>query len=199
MNSIILVQAIIVLVLNNERVSALAVEKNFTTSASIESYLRNQWKMAQANFSNFPSDKIQVGNRTFKIMKKNNHSPRISSDEIALIFHENGTITYNMDGVSKPLITVRAGDFQIDAEIFGLVFPGFSMDTKGNNASTTTKKKEELNQTTPTTLATTSPITTNKTTAKNPLPHKSPKNSAELCQSSVITLLVLASLGPGLL
>eukprot|EP00091_Calanus_sinicus_P015041 TRINITY_DN32918_c0_g1_i1.p1 TRINITY_DN32918_c0_g1~~TRINITY_DN32918_c0_g1_i1.p1 ORF type:complete len:111 (+),score=17.82 TRINITY_DN32918_c0_g1_i1:235-567(+) len=105
--------------------------------------------MAQANFSTFPSDQIQVGNRTFNIIKKNNHSqPRISSDEIALIFHENGTITYDMNGVSKPLITVRAGDFQIDAEIFGLVFPGFSMDTKGTNMSTTAKDKEDLKQTT---------------------------------------------------
>lgn len=199
MNSIFLVQTVILLILKNERVSALGVEKKFTTSASIESYLRNQWNMAQANFSAFPTDQIQVGNRTFTIMKKNDSSPRISSDDIALIFHENGTITYNMDGVSKPLITVRAGDFQIDAEIFGLVFPGFSMDTKGNNTSTTTKEKEELTQTTPNTLATTRPTMTSKTTKKNPLPHKNPKSSAGLGRISVLTILFLSSLGMGLL
>lgn len=197
MNLVFLVQTAILLVLNSRRTTALALEKNFTNGDSIMNFLKNQSRMAQQNFSSFSSDEIQVGNRTIKTMTGS--SPRILSDEIGLVFHKNGTITtYNVDGDRKPLITVRAGDFTIDEEIFGLVFPGFSMDLKGmpgNSTSTTNKEKEELKEpTTPLTTPTTTKTTTRTTTVKNPLPHKGPKNSADLGRISVFTTIVLTSL-----
>ena len=130
MNFVFLVQVAIVLVFTKRTTNALASKQNFTDGAAISTYLKNQSKMAQNSSSLLSPNQIQVGNRTIKTMS-GSPSPRGFDTDHALIFHKNGTITtYNVDGVGagQALLTMRAGKFEIDEEIFGLVFPGFSMD-----------------------------------------------------------------------
>jgi len=194
MNFMFIVQSLVLLlVLNNEGASASpsasALVAGFTNGTSIVNYLKNQSKLAQEMFSSLSSGQIRVGNRTIKIMKQGPSSSRMSEsdtllnpnqiNDLALFYYQNGTISYNADGEEKPLLTVRAGEFHIDEEIFSLVFPGFSMDLKGmpgNTTTMTTKGMEELNELT--TLRTTTTSTGKPTTKKNPLPQKSPKNAA---------------------
>lgn len=157
----------------------------FRNTTSIEIFLKNQSRMAQENFSKFSPKPLNVGNLTIKTMKQSHHMPRMSNDEINLIFHQNGSITYAVRGINKPLLTFRAGEFQIDPEIFNLVFPGLSMDTKGkpgSNNGTTEKNMEELKQTTTTTLK---PKT-------NP-PKKGTKSSATVKTCSIFIMFLLVA------
>jgi len=158
--------------------------RKFTNATSLVNYLKNQSRMAQDNFSSFSPQPFNVRNQRIRIMKQDGHTPRISDDDINLIFHQNGSITYAVNGTSKTLLTVRAGEFQIDSEIFNLVFPGFSMDTN-DKQGTSEKNMEELKQTTTTT-------TTKPTTQKSDTPKKGTKSSANFkTYSSLITFLLV--------
>eukprot|EP00092_Neocalanus_flemingeri_P034297 GFUD01037299.1.p1 GENE.GFUD01037299.1~~GFUD01037299.1.p1 ORF type:complete len:199 (+),score=43.86 GFUD01037299.1:319-915(+) len=192
LNIVFLLQSVILLVLNKGTTTALKSEHSFKDVASLTTYLKNQSMIAQKNITSFSPQQITVGNRTIQTLA-GVPSSRMAGNDIALIFHKNGTIsTYNVNGDRKELLlSARAGEFQIDDEIFGLVFPGFSQDMKGlsgNNstiAPTTNKEMEELKESTPST-----PSTTAKT-----LPQTGSKNSAGLRNVNVFTTLVLAFLG----
>jgi len=144
-------------------------KRSLSTSDSILNYLVEQSLQAKSDLSRITNEDIQIGKRTIKISTSSTNRPRILDDEIVLIFHADGSIrTYDTEGQSSVLM--RAGNFQIDSEIFNLVFPGFSMDTAG---STTTTEKELSNLEEGTTISTTTP----KPTSKLPSPTKSPKSS----------------------
>jgi len=116
-------------------------KRSLSTSDSILNYLVEQSLQAKSDLSRITNEDIQIGKRTIKISTSSTNRPRILDDEIVLIFHADGSIrTYDTQGQSSVLM--RAGNFQIDSEIFNLVFPGFSMDTAG---STTTTEKELSN------------------------------------------------------
>jgi len=180
MNFMFVVSAVF-LVISYETVFASPTGK-FTNATSIVNYLKNQSRMAQDNFSSFSPKQLNVGNQVIKAIKQGGNSPRITNDAINLIFHQNGSITYAVNGTRKTLLSVRSGEFQIDPDIFNLVFPGYSMD---NKQGTTDKNMEELKQTTTTTT------TIKPTTQKNNPPKKGTKSSANFkTYSSFITILL---------
>ena len=108
-------------------------KRSLSTSDSILNYLVEQSLQAKSDLSRITNEDIQIGKRTIKISTSSTNRPRILDDEIVLIFHADGSIkTYDTQGQSSVLM--RAGNFQIDSEIFNLVFPGFSMDTAGETS-----------------------------------------------------------------
>lgn len=187
MNIGFLVPAVILITVINGT-TALSTRQSFSDVDSITNYLKNQSLEVQQSFSSFVSKQIQVGNRTIMTRVEGSES-RIFGNDIILIFHKDGTITYDVNGESKPMVTVRAGEFQIDDEIFELVFPGFSMDITGNK-STTIKQKDDLKEMTTPVMT---PIRT--TTSKTSLPHTGSTSSAQLGKSGVFMAAILTSLG----
>merc|ERR1712183_708479 len=180
MNLVLSLQAVVFLVVAS---TILGVGTNLTDTDAIIEYLKKQSNIAIGNFDSLTVGEIQVGDQAIQTAKDSNKA-RFLNNEIALIFNKDGSIsTYNKAGESKQLVTRGAGEFHIDEEIFGLVFPGFSMDTKGNNTNNTTESGEnaELKMTTKATKTQTTTV--------------SHKNSAVNLKSSSCTLLFFTFIG----